>query len=658
MSGYESIDQALALWVDITGVDPNQRRWVSVGDLQISTVNNDLKEALELDPSKSVLAIMLDYYLNVFLSNKTFSALKIIQDHDNFFAFMQKCKELRDLITHEEIKESQLGFSQTIQKSMSHYNVSSKEAFDMAKDIHTIGFLYRDALRAMSKLHTYQFSQGQPGTTDPIYYDTVHEYNNINSLLRDVAKMEKDGILVCLIRDELDTSSYFVFALRNGGTITILTDQEKGSHPLEKYKVRRPDKEFASRMFRYHFPYQSVLQTKVSADHRQAFLDKSSTELVIYQNAAIPRIQIADIEPNEVIWITMMFSLIEKKFWKENYKVPELAYTSEMIRVNNSLSSHLPALTENYKTLEVAPLTVEEVLFDNVKDQWDTPPTGQHKWLEDRYAHLVDQSLLNLMNAHGGTQKLMLTNSSDAPVTTTSKESVFRDLDIWSRRDLEDKLMTIHEMESTRFGTTKEVLDDYKWFGRYNFAQQINALVHKEFEERCNEIIDWYQKSIEKNKDMLLSHIAKGEWITIREKSPMGFVLNGIEKVTENQLIEFGHADWVDYHSRKDFFLHGGRIGHTSRYKCFINDTKANVYYKFRVDSKESLQYLAGCELPDVLQHWSPIERYSGNSNIRRIDPMEWVVKNPWNELSFDVWVYLGKNAVNQLRKIHNCDGH
>lgn len=63
---------------------------------------------------------------------------------------------------------------------------------------------------------------------------------------------------------------------------------------------------------------------------------------------------------------------------------------------------------------------------------------------------------------------------------------------------------------------------------------------------------------------------------------------------------------------------------------------------------------MCGCEvkdLPDILQYWNKLKMYSGNSILSNVDPMEWVVENPWKKLNLNVDVFLSKTAYNQLRK-------
>ena len=58
--------------------------------------------------------------------------------------------------------------------------------------------------------------------------------------------------------------------------------------------------------------------------------------------------------------------------------------------------------------------------------------------------------------------------------------------------------------------------------------------------------------------------------------------------------------------------------------------------------------------MPEELKYYSLNQPYSGNSILSFIDPMEWVVKNYWNELKLNIKVFLTKTEYNDLRKKYN----
>ncbi|MCP5904876.1 hypothetical protein NL378_29335, partial [Klebsiella pneumoniae] len=61
-------------------------------------------------------------------------------------------------------------------------------------------------------------------------------------------------------------------------------------------------------------------------------------------------------------------------------------------------------------------------------------------------------------------------------------------------------------------------------------------------------------------------------------------------------------------------------------------------------------------EMPIYLQHWNPgDDAYVGNHILQRIDPLEWRLDNPWDQLSFHVSIYLSKRGLAQVRKSLPC---
>lgn len=57
-------------------------------------------------------------------------------------------------------------------------------------------------------------------------------------------------------------------------------------------------------------------------------------------------------------------------------------------------------------------------------------------------------------------------------------------------------------------------------------------------------------------------------------------------------------------------------------------------------------------DMPDVLQHWNKYEPYVGNHILNRIDPLEWMIENPWLELNTKIQIHLSKRAFNNLKKL------
>ncbi|RRJ54822.1 hypothetical protein EHV15_35115 [Paenibacillus oralis] len=682
----DNIVRALDLWVELTGVDPakeygtfTSREW------EIKSVNDELKESLRIDPTKITTMMMLDYFVRDYLENRNFTVQSILDDYRILVDYLEKCRELLDILDSEAVSEAKNEFRDSVIAALTHYGVTNKETFDMANDLHSLAFLRRDALRAIEALECHQFLQGDPDGGRPVYNETVFEFWNINSLIKSMTQTKKSGITLNLIRDPLATSSFFIFAIRNGGTLSILTDRDKQPHPLAKYMSRRPDRSFASRYWRYHFPY-DLMGIAMSEDGRSAYIEQQeSTALAPYNVQANPLQKIADLNPDETIWIAMMFSQIERKFWKENYKTPQLSYTGEMLKVQHALvagAAHLPAVMDNYKVLEAPALKSSDVTFEKMKDEWQFVPTGQHYWLEQRYKHLVKDEMLNLVD--DGTEiKLLLTGSKrqedvlkqlkgdyrtievgDDKIALIREDVVEQKVWFYDRNAILHSSAKIQAMDSTMFGTAEQVIADQRWVARYNMAKQINWAAHEEYERRKEEVFDWYEQAIVANQENLYKAIVEGQFLapSMRYKKH-GFGYEFTDD--ENILFRFSKAgDKGKYNSSESTYdtglrLHNGQEGWASKYYCYINRSKASLYAKFSPTTAAALAKMCGIELgdlPDVLQHWAKEEQYSGNSILDRVDPMEWVVKNPWRDMNFSVCFYLSKSGFIELCKRYGVE--
>ena len=58
-------------------------------------------------------------------------------------------------------------------------------------------------------------------------------------------------------------------------------------------------------------------------------------------------------------------------------------------------------------------------------------------------------------------------------------------------------------------------------------------------------------------------------------------------------------------------------------------------------------------KIPWPLQHWTTHAPYTGNSILRRIDPQDSMLDNPWRHLQLRLVISLSKRAYNNLRKQH-----
>lgn len=684
IEGLDSIVRALEIWVDITGVDPNAKNWATTNEWEIRNINEELKESLKLDPSKITTMMMLDYFVRDYLTNRTFSVLSILEEYDLLTDYLEKSRELLNILNSEEVTEAKQTFKDSVISSLQHYGVTNEETFALASDLHALGFLRRDALRSIESLECHQFLQGESDDTHPVYFDMVYEFWNINSLIRSMTQIPKSSITLNLIRDPHETSSFFVFGIRNGGTVSILTDRDKEAYPLAKFKQRRPDRSLAARKWRHHFPY-DLMGLEFSEGGRSAYIiHKESHAVAPYQSTSHPMKRISELHPDEIIWISMMFSQIHLKFWKENFKTKELSYTGDMLKNQDVLLSaarNLPVIIDNYQVLHSSPLLNQDLTYDSkFKEDWGGGNTDTNRWMEERYQHkLDDPELFNLMDDNTESTLLYAANKEEEVSNILGRRilkakhnlnvmgnmkilkvlrSTLDDIPFWDRDKLNKTIPSLQAMDSTYFGTADEVIANQRWSARYNKAKLIEQAALEEYNEREAEIKAWFANAITSNIDILLTAIAHGKLAVSESESAntRQSILNLFSKFGDNK-----YSSRMNSSCLHDLEIHGTKEKFPSKYLCPVNGRQATIFAKFIPTDANDLALMCGCklsELPDILQFWRMKIYSPHNSWSTRIDPMESKITNPWAKINFDVLFHLSKSGYIQLCKQHGQNPH
>jgi hypothetical protein len=199
----------------------------------------------------------------------------------------------------------------------------------------------------------------------------VFEFWNINSILRAMQAQDFPGISMCLIRDPMVFESYFVFAVRNGDTLTILTDREEHRAPRAGADVAPAGSDVEQRAERHWFPYE-LLDLKVSADGKHLYAAQR-TSLVRTNVVGVPLKDVSELGPHEFIWAILVFDLIRERFWVQQKLLPEVSYTGEMIVEPQALVGAGSALVKSgqYKYLELPRLTAKDVTEETTAGQWE-----------------------------------------------------------------------------------------------------------------------------------------------------------------------------------------------------------------------------------------------------------------------------------------------
>ncbi|UDM18914.1 hypothetical protein [Vogesella sp. XCS3] len=679
MNVAEKLSAALSLWLELSEVDPCKKSFAiklggGMSDWDVKKMHDLIKEALELDDSNTTGVLMLDAMSKLYFDNRNFSITQLLADPARTKAYVEKAALLCELVRAPEFMEQNKRFVSHLRTALKMYGMDMDATVAMAEDLHEIGYLRRDAFRSIQGLRVDQFLAGspEPAGTTPVYHGWVHQFWNINSLVEAACK-QPSGVTLSLIRDPDDLQSYFVFAIRNGGNLYLLSDVPEHSHPLQRYMSRRPDRDFSSRICRNWFPY-DLLELKFDEDAEAFYADEVRRRSLVPKNQTVDRLKaIGDLAPQEVLWIIMMFDLIVEKFWHKGYQAGVLSYTGAMIReksplLNAAKSANLPVTA--YQMLELPALTHDDMTLTNVQEAVKSDGGNPNAWLEARYADQVAPELFNLLDS--GASKFYLPPAEGAMRNGSPNDHKNHELAIVLPNYIavspkDDRKLhpwhkegryTLHAMPTTSFGTRDELEKNRIFLARHNQAMAIQRLADTEYNRRKESVIEWWSARVSENLDYLLSLAAAGSVRRVFEPTEAGCcaaTADGYHYVDGTfNFVQTYEASGKFPSAMKTLNLHQGYLYGRDNFSCMLTGAASSYRILFQPQNAKQLAELAGCavdEMPDVLQHWSPRREYSGNRNLERIDPMAWVLRDPWCKIGFRIVLFLSKRGLAQCKK-------
>lgn len=667
---HSKLLQALGLWREITGVDPDATS-MTISSWELKRTYEALQEAIDLDPSEITANLLLGYFLNTYLAEREVSLLTLLNDPQGVAARLVKPRALMELLGRPELVEARDAFIAAITEALEGYGAAERDDVQQLLQTHdSIALLRRDALRSIEKLRVDQFLDGSPEPEDfrPVYNRTVHQWWNVNSMLAAATRMPS-GVSLNLIRHPDGYQSYFCFVIRNGGNLFVLTDVPEYSHPLQAMMSRRPDRELDRRASRNWFPYDLLGIEYNEESGRLYFKQTEQRGLVAYQHAALPLKPIAELPPPELVWVSMMFDLIVEKFWRRGYKAQQLSYTAEMLKSQDALIEH--AKTANlpvpaYQPVGLPALRKADVAADAITDAEVGKKCHEpNRWMEERYGHRVPDEALNLLAAPEHTFAL---DTKTGEITTTSPG--YHGLTDWQQeRELGNRAELV-KLDATSFGSRERIEADRKFIARANFATHVGELAAAEFEERKDEVKAWYAERVRANAATLLSWCGHDVlWVDEGLQTTFTRFTGSVGGVRSREVDDRIHSSrhttrqflrrlsmeestWEQRYNAAGVVL--GGYGRGSKLLCHLNGTVASYWVGIYPANPPELALVAGCsvdELPDVLQHWNLLETYTGNQILDRIDPMIWKAHNPWLKLKLSVLIPLSKRAIAQIAK-------
>lgn len=632
MKNISLVERAINLWCEITGMPLVSKKYTfSLGDkFDIFGVNRDLKSSLDLDETGITSLLMLDYFVKEYFKTCSYTVEDLLNNPNGVQSFLDKCKELKQILVTKEI-ESYFIQHNTLMKNLFNKIGIQRDFEKDFEDKGLIGYLRRDALRSLKTLSVYQFSQGERTAKENEFKfsSNIYIFKNIASIVKIGLNME-DGVFLALVRDTSDIRAYFVIVVKNGGNLTILTDHTEDVHPLSQSFARsKPQREFIQRVEKHHFPYDLL-----DCDMGFCKSEVNSTSLVTLQKNPIILGNIKDLKFDEIYWLVLVFSGIQEKLFKGDLKVDELSYCSIAMRKDSELAiemSKLPAVFSDVE-LEMAKNTVDNLDNDNqYKSDYDEPKVNQ--WILEKYRDEVPEDILNDLTSFDTTRML---KKGDSNIVSVSNEAL-RKQTFFETQERERNFVEFKGLTGLEFGSKEKLEKDYRFLARYNEASYIQMLNEKDYQENREKVFDWLRKRVEEQKFEILKKLV-ASFKEERKGSCWSYYT----------LREYNNGDFIYYYN-------GIMKFRTDDEKCYWSAKMASYVISYNPSSIEDLLYILGLnnieELPSWLQHWHLNPGVKSNFILQRVDPVEWVIKDLWNDLRLRFMFFISKSMLNKICK-------
>ncbi len=628
------LNEAIPQWSKLTGTKLGTNKFSftinSSSEFQsydLKKYVEDLNESRSLDMTGTTAILLLRGLFEAYVEEKSFKVHTLLYAPAEVEKTVSKLRDFHALITRAPCEEAVTAFRETLRAAAVHYGYDLGKLGKLLADERALGQLRLAASRSLDRLATHQFTQGARDPRPLQYNREIFEFSSINSFVHALRRQMISGITLALIRPGDDVyKAYFVLGLRNGETITILTDFEEGAHPEYHNVTRRPDRRLEERARQHWFPYRLLDEDPVKHGR------KRGSALVAIDTKAIPIEEIPNLEAPEFVWLTLLFDLVAKKFDHDDHKTSELSYTGEMIVAPHALVEAQSAivLAGQYAPLilpKLTPATTTSELAGNEK------PLGHNAWLEDRYCHRVPEILLDVVGARKALDvskqvtKLLPGKIKDADLPEIRKQ---RGVIGWGP-DRRVEPLVPQALDPSYFGTVKDIERTRAWYARVNLIKGVQRLATAEFAAKHAMILSWYRKRLDRNMAFIWKAVAHGELVapttTWKSREEHGFPAEDELRWKKGNILHQKQAPkYNPFHPRSGCVEFGGWDYDRRHNVCAIDPpTRANVFTKIEPDNPRALALLMGIpekKLPWPLQHWTTLEPYTGNSILRRIDPL------------------------------------
>ncbi len=640
------IKKIMEKWVEFTEVDPTAHKFVITNrNVSVYDYNREIKSALE-NGGELDCALMLKMCFDEYIQNTYYSVFDVLNGTHEYNVKIQQANELETLLLDDEICDYADELLSDIERMSKAYDIYDKISSLTTKEKMLIML---NAKRACNKLDIVQFKKGKENKENPKYIKPIRAFYDINQLLIAAASTDNfNGITLNCLIDESNTSySYFLFIIKNGDNVWMVSDRPKGCIS-RKFTSRADGQRMDERISLFMFPYELIgLElTKYDAKIKTTALSNNIDGLMLGD--------ITKCSDKSSLWVACCMGILYNKFFVEKYDDAPMVITGGMLALPKPESNELVP-TGSYG-IELANkyqlIPARQISFDDVKKN-DIKYSEIHKllhfndWLIEKYKDQIDDSIFNIIDEKGTTEVSIITND-------------------------EEYKRQMYSFERNSIGTPEELENNRLWIARSNMANQISVLFEKEWHEIKYNLYDWYRKKLEERKDFLAEAIAKEElFLTTYEytriKDDYIDKFNQGQKIPNDAKITFSVSfdqkraeNCLKIEENNDDFYSSIRYmnlyqkDENRKAKSWFNGKPISNIVRISVNSSQAIADVLGLQisdLPEMLQHYTPYGSVGqGNNILYQLDPIEHIT-NIISEFPADIKISISKSEIREFKK-------
>lgn len=650
-------------WLELSGSSINREGRMTIGELLMQLDNKSLADAMEVDPEGLSALLLASKTIYSYLDSFSYTLNDLIEHPIECQAKVSRAAQLLEKLNAVEVRSNVEGFKNTLQRAFVHYGVNSSRSQDLLLDEILLGELRMAALKSMNKLQLDQFTKGKVDEKGhkPSYNGVVHRFLSTSALVDSAIQMKSNISLSLVQNGENSQHSFYVFAVRNGGNVYLLSDLKSNYNPMGFQGSQSGSIDSNNRIDQHHFPYE------VSRAFIKEGADTSATESVASnlpvqfgcEGEAWPMVALVDLPDESLVWTIMMFELIARRFWGN--EIPELE-----LSMTGAMAKHQALLSRFAQGNDLVDLQACDIDFKPLS-QLDVTSVDDHGSSFDEGSEL-DKKINGWMAERYGDKAATILENLDALELSQAQamDKIGNDvieLDEGSRPRL-------GLIGNNRIAKRSQMADDRRFLARLAWAKEVERLAAEEFVNERKKVIRWYHQALEANIDALVAVAGKdNEYFSPYEGATFDYVNRAFTafgghskkdasgKTVAHRMMQLGHVSDLRELGH-NAILASVRLTKgeekSGKPACALTGSVATFCAYFQPKCPEDLAWLTGVsvgDLPVFLQNWFYDKPYTGNPTFGRYDPLISNVENPWYEEKFGVLLYLSKRVMNKARE-------